>query len=158
MDSVDARILTLISESLPIDEEPFRIIAEQAGISEDEVIARIRTLKENGIIRRIGAVINPRGLGWHSTLCAASIPENRINEYTEVTNSFREVTHNYVRSGEPNCWFTLITPTKERADEIIREISRKLQVDVLDLPAERTFKIKVSFNLEDQLFFRPHTR
>ncbi|MRR14157.1 Lrp/AsnC family transcriptional regulator [archaeon] len=150
MDTADRKILTFISESLPIDEQPFRFIAEQTGISEDEVVDRIRELKNKGIIRRIGAVISPKRLGWHSTLCAVNISEGRIEEYAEVVNSFQEVTHNYVRSGEPNCWFTLIAPTKERSGEIIREISRRLQVEVLDLPAERTFKIKVSFTLEDQ--------
>jgi DNA-binding Lrp family transcriptional regulator len=133
-----------------VDERPFRVIAEQVGISENDVLERIRALKGEGVIRRVGAVINPRGLGWHSTLCAASIPSDRIEEYAGVVNSYPEVTHNYVRSGDPNCWFTLITPTAERSGEIIREISVKLGVDVLDLPAERTFKIKVSFNLDSQ--------
>ena len=150
MDSIDSKILTIISEALPIDENPFQSVAERTGISEEEVIARIRALKDKGIIRRIGAVINPKALGWHSTLCAASIPENKINDYAQAVNSFQEVTHNYVRSGEPNCWFTLITPTKKRAGEIIGELSRKLNVEILDLPAERIFKIKVAFNLEEQ--------
>jgi DNA-binding Lrp family transcriptional regulator len=62
-------------------------------------------------------------------------------------NAFPEVTHNYVREGEPNCWFTLIAPDVERTREIIREIEERLDVTVLDLPATRTFKIKVSFEL-----------
>jgi siroheme decarboxylase len=148
MDAVDRKILTIINRSLPIDEQPFSDVAEETGLSQEEILERIGKLKEKGIIRRIGAVINPRGLGWHSTLCAVSIPEQRIEEYATIVNAFPEVTHNYARSGEPNCWFTLITPCQERSMEIIREIETNLHEKILDLPAKRTFKIKVSFDLD----------
>lgn len=147
MDAIDKKILTIISRSIPLEERPFKLIAEQAGIPEDEVMKRISSLKASGIIRRIGAVINPRSLGWHSTLCAASIPEDKIPDYASVVNSYPEVTHNYVRTGDPNCWFTLITPDIARSKEIIREIEDRLHVKVLDLPAKRIFKINVSFDL-----------
>jgi siroheme decarboxylase len=147
MDALDRKILTLMSDALPLTERPFKAIGEQVGIPEDEVVERVRSLKEQGTIRRIGAVINPRSLGWHSTLCGVQIPEDRIQEYASVVNAYPEVTHNYVRDGEPNCWFTLIAPNVGRTREIIREIEEKLQAKVLDLPATRTFKIKVSFDL-----------
>ncbi len=148
MDAVDRKILSLINDSIPLEERPFLSVAEQTGLSEDEVIERVRRLKEQGIIRRIGAVISPRALGWHSTLCAARIPEEKIPEYETVVNAFPEVTHNYVRSGDPNCWFTVIAPDEHRCSSIIRDIEERLGVEVLDLPASRTFKIKVSFDLE----------
>lgn len=147
MDALDRKILTLLTDALPLEERPFLAVAEKVGISEGEVIARVKRLKEQGLVRRIGAVINPRALGWHSTLCAVQIPRKRIDEYASVVNAYPEVTHNYVRTGEPNCWFTLIAPDEACAREIIREIGKKLGTAVLDLPASRTFKIKVSFDL-----------
>jgi siroheme decarboxylase len=147
MDDLDRKILTIVNNALPLDERPFRTVAGQVGISEDEVIERLRALKEQGVIRRVGAVINPRKMGWHSTLCGVSVPEDKIGEYAAVVNAYPEVTHNYVREGEPNCWFTLIAPNEERARGIIREIEERLGVKVLDLPATKTFKIKVSFDL-----------
>jgi siroheme decarboxylase len=147
MDALDRQILTLVSNALPLTERPFQAVAEQVGLSEDEVIGRLRNLKEQGLIRRIGAVINPRKMGWHSTLCGVQIPEDKLDEYASAVNAYPEVTHNYVRTGEPNCWFTLIAPDEERTRQIIREIEGKLRTAVLDLPASRTFKIKVSFDL-----------
>ncbi|HQI02295.1 MAG TPA: Lrp/AsnC family transcriptional regulator, partial [Deltaproteobacteria bacterium] len=86
MDALDKKILTVINRSIPLEERPFKAVADRVGISEGEVIRRIAGLKAAGIIRRIGGVINPRGLGWHSTLCAASVPEDRIEDYAEVVN------------------------------------------------------------------------
>ena len=147
MDDLDKKILTIVNHALPISERPFRTVAEQVGLTEDEVIDRLRALREQGVIRRVGAVINPRKMGWHSTLCGVAVPGDKIDEYASVVNAFPEVTHNYVREGEPNCWFTIIAPDEARAREIIREVEEKLKVKVLDLPAARTFKIKVSFDL-----------
>ncbi|MCK9262731.1 MAG: AsnC family transcriptional regulator [Deltaproteobacteria bacterium] len=155
MDHIDRKILTLISKSFPLAERPFLSIAEQAGITEDEAVERVCRLKEGGAIRRIGAVISPRSLGWHSTLCAAEVPQERIDEFASLVNSYGQVTHNYVRSGHPNCWFTLITPDKVRADEIIREIGQRFGTAILDLPARRVFKINVSFDFSEEDETRP---
>jgi DNA-binding Lrp family transcriptional regulator len=148
MDSIDKKILTLVNKSLPVDERPYRKIAESLDISEQEVIERLKTMCEQGLIRRIGAVINPRRIGWHSTLCAVQIPDEKLTDYADTVNSYPEVTHNYIRSGQPNCWFTLITPDKESSLRIISEIERRLGEKVQDLPARRIFKIKVAFDLE----------
>ncbi|HRR21411.1 MAG: Lrp/AsnC family transcriptional regulator [Bacteriovoracaceae bacterium] len=150
MDRTDRKILTLISNAFPLHERPFRHIAREVGITEEEALERVRRLKDTGLIRRIGAVISPGSLGWYSTLCAAEIPVDRIDDYTSLVNSYDEVTHNYVRSGHPNCWFTLITPNAARAREIIREIQDRLGTEILDLPAKRVFKINVSFDFAEE--------
>lgn len=77
------------------------------------------------------------------------MPESRIEEYAQVVNAFEEVTHNYVRLGVPNCWFTIIAPDKARADEIMGLIRSALDLPVLELPATRVFKIGVRFSLSD---------
>lgn len=148
MDTIDKKILTIVNKSLPVDERPYGKIAETLGIAEQEVIERLRSMRAQGIIRRIGAVINPRRIGWHSTLCAMQIPEEKLDDYADTVNSYPEVTHNYIRSGQPNCWFTLITPDKESSLRVISEIEQRLGERVLDLPARRVFKIKVAFDLE----------
>ncbi|HHO76134.1 MAG TPA: Lrp/AsnC family transcriptional regulator [Deltaproteobacteria bacterium] len=147
MDETDKKILSLVSRSLTLDQQPYNYIAEAVGISEEETVKRIEILRMSGIIRRIGAVINPRSIGWHSTLCAACVSEERLSDYASVVNSYDEVTHNYIRSGSPNCWFTLIAPGRDRCLEIISEIQEKLGIEILDLPANKVFKIRVGFDI-----------
>jgi len=147
MDDTDNKILDLINKSFPVHERPYGIIAEKIGISVDEVIKRIKDMKEAGIIRRIGATINTRGIGWYSTLCAIDLPEDRLDDYTAIVNAYPGITHNYIRSGKPNCWFTLIARDESRALKIMDEIRSSLGVDILNLPARRIFKIKVGFNI-----------
>jgi DNA-binding Lrp family transcriptional regulator len=118
------------------------------GMSEAEVLDRLKKLKTSGIIRRIGATINPRTIGWNSTLCAADVAMDRIEEFAEFIDRYNEVTHNYLREGYPNCWFTLIAPSSDRISEIISEIEHALNIKIINLPARKVFKIRVALEIE----------
>ncbi len=149
MDNIDKKILNIINKEFPVEERPYKNIAHTIGITEEEIINRVSVLKQKGIIRRIGGVLDPKAIGWHSTLCAADIAPERIEEFASVVNSYTEVTHNYVRSGCPNCWFTIIAPSRKRCVEIISHIKSKLGIELIEMPARRIFKIDVGFDLEE---------
>jgi DNA-binding Lrp family transcriptional regulator len=148
MDTVDRQILSLLNKSLPLVDRPYRQVADALGITEAEAVDRIRAMKSSGLIRRIGAVLDPRSLGWTSVLCAADIAPSSVEEYAAVVGAYEEVTHNYLRSGHPNCWFTVIAPDGDRLGEIVAQIEERLGVPILSLPARKVFKIRVSFDMD----------
>jgi DNA-binding Lrp family transcriptional regulator len=148
MDKTDKKILNILQTRFPIVPEPFDAVGAELGISGDEVIERVRQLKEKGIIRRIGAVFNSRALGYASTLCAARVPEEKIRAFADVVNSYPGVTHNYRRSNEYNVWFTFIASDPEALEQALDEIRTKTGVtDILSLQAVKTFKINATFEL-----------
>jgi DNA-binding Lrp family transcriptional regulator len=148
MDDIDKKILNIIQNDFPIVAEPFRVVGERLGLSDDEVLARVRKLKADGIIRRVGAVFDLRKLGFASTLCAAQVPEDKLEKFVDVVNSYPGVTHNYRRQHDYNIWFTFIAPTVEDIEKALREITEKTGVTgILNMPARRTFKINASFKL-----------
>ena len=148
MDDIDRKILNLIQREFPICEEPFRAIGMQLGLGEGEVLERIRRLKADGIIRRIGAIFDPGKLGFASTLCAARVPEDAIRDFVSVVNSYSGVTHNYRRNHDYNIWFTFIAEGPEALEQALGEIRAKTGVsDIISMPAKRTFKINAVFEL-----------
>jgi DNA-binding Lrp family transcriptional regulator len=148
MDDIDRKILNHIQSGFPISPRPYHEIGARLGIPEHEVIERVKRLKEQGIIRRIGGSLNSRKLGFKSTLCAARVPEDRIDDFVEKVNSYKGVTHNYLRNSDYNIWFTFIAPTTADIENALKEISEKTGVDdILNMPAERMFKIKVDFDI-----------
>jgi DNA-binding Lrp family transcriptional regulator len=148
MDDLDKKILNFIQTKFPVAPEPYRLIGEKIGLSEDEVIERIRKMKEDGIIRRIGAVFDSGKLGFVSTLCAARVPEKEVKRFVDVVNTCPGVTHNYRRNHEYNIWFTFIAPDEETQQRALAEIAEKTGVrDILSMKAVRTFKINASFEL-----------
>ncbi|MEN6507616.1 MAG: Lrp/AsnC family transcriptional regulator, partial [Smithella sp.] len=127
---------------------PFLIVAGQCGISEDEAITRIRKMKEKGIIRRVGAVFDGVKLGRVSTLCAARVPEEKIDLFVQTVNANKGVTHNYRRDHEYNIWFTVSAPTDLELESFLKDVKEKSGVpDILDMRAVRTFKINASFEV-----------
>lgn len=145
MDERDRKLLNEIQGSFPIEPHPYRVTGQKMGMDEDEVIARVEYLRQSGIIRRIGASINSRGIGYVSTLLAARVPPDKLDFFVETVNSCPGVTHNYERNHEYNLWFTLIAPSEVEKREIIKKLIEETGVDILELPAERIFKIKVDF-------------
>lgn len=148
MDTQDRKILDIIQSSFPLDARPYAVVGEQLGLTEAEVLARVRALKAKGVIRRIGANFSSGSLGWQSTLCAARVPEEQIDSFVAVVNAHSGVTHNYLREHSFNVWFALIAPSMDAVREILAEITDKTGISVLNLPAEVLFKIKVDFSME----------
>jgi len=147
MDDLDRQILNRIQTSFPVTTEPFRTLAEEMGLEEDEILTRIRELKNKGLVRRIGAVFNLDRLGFASTLCAAKVPEEKAARFIEAVNTIPGVTHHYRRDHEYNYWFTLICPSEEAILTTLAEIERETGLEIIHMEAVRTFKINASFQL-----------
>ena len=123
LDTIDRAILNRIQSDFPITSRPYMPIADEVGISEDDVIKRLVRLKEKGIIRRIGGNFVPNKLGFVSTLCAANVPEDMIDSFTKIVNRYPGVTHNYLRYNKYNIWFTFIAPSMEIIEANLESIS-----------------------------------
>ncbi len=148
MDEKDRKILNQIQVDFPIDSRPYKILAEKLCLSEDELIERIRLMKDNLLIRRIGGNFSPDRLGYHSTLCAAKVPEDKIEVFTKTVNKYSGVTHNYKRDHEFNIWFTFIEASVEIIKSNLEEIKKTTKVEtILNLPATRVFKISANFKV-----------
>jgi DNA-binding Lrp family transcriptional regulator len=137
--------LNEIQDRFPVQSSPYQVIGQRLGISETAVLDRVRKLKSAGIIRRIGASINSRRVGFVSTLLAARVPPEQLDHFVMTVNDCPGVTHNYQRRHDFNVWFTLIAPSEEDKRRTVDELSTKTGVEILELPAKRIFKIKVDF-------------
>jgi len=148
IDDVDRAILNRIQSDFPMTQRPFLSIAENLDLSENEVIKRLEQLKKKGIIRRIGGNFVPEKLGFVSTLCAAKVPEDKIERFARTVNRYPGVTHNYQRDHNYNIWFTFIAQSMDEIKGNLEDISRETGVEaIINLPATKMYKIKAHFDL-----------
>jgi DNA-binding Lrp family transcriptional regulator len=146
MDQFDRQLLDLLQRDFPITDRPYAALGEQVGLVEDEVVRRVQTLKDAGLIRRIGAVFEPSSLGYVSALVAAKVAPQAIERVAEAADAFPEVTHNYEREHAYDLWFAVIAKSEERIQEIVDAVRRIEGVDaIFALPALRRFKIQTRF-------------
>ncbi len=149
LSEADRQLLSAMQQGFSPVLQPFQEIAERLGVTEEKVISDLRRLKANGIIRRLGAIIDSRKIGYTGTLCAMQVPAERIPEVADVINAFPEITHNYVREHDYNIWFTILAPSTARINQILKRIKEQTGITtVLNLSASRIFKIRVNFDLE----------
>ena len=150
MDKMYKRLLNRIQADFPLESRPYLKLADDLGITEDQVIEMIGELKSNGSIKRIGGTFHSKELGYHSTLCAVSVPSERISEVAEIVNGYSGVTHNYIRENHYNMWFTFNGPTPGSINAFINDVKNRTGIDqVINLPAEKLFKIKVNFEMSE---------
>ncbi|TKR27673.1 siroheme decarboxylase subunit beta [Natronomonas salsuginis] len=144
IDSVDAALIDGYQSGFPTVERPFRGVGESLGIDESEALERVTRLREAGIFRRFGAVLNPPVIGA-STLAAVRAPEDRFEDVAATINEYRQVNHNYRRDHEWNMWFVVTAGSLDTRDRIIAEIEDRTDCSVLVLPMLTDFYIDLEF-------------
>jgi DNA-binding Lrp family transcriptional regulator len=148
LDEFERRILHALQYDFPVSERPYADIAASLHSTEETVLARVERLHAKGVIRRLGASINSRQVGYVSLLVALKVTDESLAEVAKVVNGFPGVTHNYLREGEFNMWFTAIAPDQESLNRILSTVkTTEGVVAVMPLSAKQVFKVSVKFSL-----------
>lgn len=134
MDEVDKLIINQLQGGFPICDSPYQVVAEKLGITESDLINRIKSLLADGILSRFGPLFHAEQMGGALTLAAVKAPEQQFDEITEMINAFPEVAHNYARNHQLNMWFVIATDVPERLIEVIKEIEQKTNLKVYNMP------------------------
>jgi DNA-binding Lrp family transcriptional regulator len=145
-DALDRRLLDDFQRDFPLHPRPFVALADRLGVTEAEVLVRLRRLQAQGPISRIGAVLAPHRAGW-STLAAMAVPAEELDNVAELVSSYPEVNHNYEREHELNLWFVVTALSRERVDLILQQIEMRTECPVLDLRLLEAYRLDLGFAL-----------
>lgn len=154
MDSTDRALLGAVQSGFPLVPRPFAALGEALGLSESQVIARLARLQSQGLIRRIGPVLDPEKLGRVGALAAMAVPPHRLQPVAEAVSAFPTVTHNYQRVAlngacPYNLWFTLTAGSEHDLAATLAAIAEATGIQPQALPVRRKFKIAVRFQFTD---------
>lgn len=148
LDETDKKLLNDIQWIFPLVDRPFLEIGNKYGISEEEVIRRIKSMKEIGLVRQISAIFDTRRLGYKSALIAFAIKPDKLDEVAEKINEHPGVSHNYERNHEYNMWFTLaVPPDTDMKQDLDRMASLDGVVKYRLLPTLKMYKIGVKLDM-----------
>ena len=146
IDELDKKVIGRIQGDLPLGPRPFAVMAERIGISEDEFVERVRSLKKRGVIRRFGATLRHQDAGFSSNAMVAwLVPEHRVDEVGEIMAQFREVTHCYQRRPQKDWKYNLYTmihgDNEHECFRIAKKISHQTRIEhYVLLFSEKEFK------------------
>jgi DNA-binding Lrp family transcriptional regulator len=146
MDEIDKKLLKSTQDGIPIVSEPFKQIARELALPEEEVLRRLDNLLKDGVIRRFGASIGHRAIGiTANAMCTWNVPDEKVETVGAIMAGFPEVTHCYERPRFPDWRYNLFTMihaySRDECEKIAREISIATGIkDYSILFSEREFK------------------
>ncbi|MCF8010013.1 MAG: Lrp/AsnC family transcriptional regulator [Clostridiales bacterium] len=114
----EKQIIRELQEDLPLVNRPFEKIAQKLGMEEQELINKIKELKEQGIMRRFGAAVKHQHLGYiANAMVVWKIPENEIVTAGDLMSEYPEISHCYQRPTYPGWPYNLFTVLHGKTEE-----------------------------------------
>ena len=147
----DRELLNAVQWDFPLEPRPFAALGARLGLTEPEVRDRVAAVKAAGVLRQLSAIFDTRALGYDSSLVAAQIAPERIDEAAAVISEHPGVSHNYKRNHAFNLWYTIAVPPGEALDEhldVLHAASGALVTR--KLPTLRLYKIGVKLDMTGQ--------
>ena len=128
MDRTDRKIIRYLQGQFPLTTRPYAYIAEQIGVEEAVVLERLQRMKEQKQIRKMGAVLRHRRIGYHANgLCVWKVDLQEADRIGALMITHPAVTHCYSRPAAADWPYTMYTMLhgQDRAScvEFAKEIS-----------------------------------
>ncbi len=128
LDEIDRKIIQTTQAGLPLTPEPYQALAEQLGLSTNDVMQRLSAMQDSGIIRRIGAVPNHYKLGYRfNGMTVWNVPDEVIDALGQKVGQLEFVSHCYHRPRHLPEWpynlFAMVHgKSQEEVDKQIQQI------------------------------------
>jgi len=135
---LERAIVRKLQEDLPLVKEPYKHIADELGISEQELLSKINEMKDKKMLRRIGAILHHRTVGFKANAMVVwHVSEDRMMEVAHIMISFPQVSHCYERRTLPNWPYNLYTmihsESLEVCEAIISQIIKITNIDTYEV-------------------------
>ena len=128
----ERKILGIVQKNLPDSLTPYADMAEAAGASEEEVLALLRGMKEDGSIRRFGASIKHQRAGFsHNAMVAWKVKDQaQADAASKVAIKHNMISHCYFRpSSAPDWPYEFFTMIHGRAKDEYLEVVEFLKAN-----------------------------
>ena len=142
----DKALVRLIQKEIPLEANPFETIGTRIGLTEAEVLTKIKFWKQSGVIRKFGAILNHRKMGARSNAMVVwRVPEEKSAAAGRRMAEFPQISHCYRRATAPN-WpyshYTMIhAPNPGVLQHLIDEVSSATGIsEFIVLKSGREFK------------------
>ncbi len=146
--SPETRVLDRLQRHIPLVPQPYRAIAEELGLAEDDVLRHVQALKDRRLLRQLAAIFDAAALGYRSSLVAARYDPAAIDEAAALVSSHPGVSHNYQRDHDFNLWYTIAVPPGHSLEETTDRLHRLSSAQSTRLlPTLRRFKLGVRLDV-----------
>ncbi len=127
MSNIEQKILAVLQQGFPKSQSPYQDMAEKIGIDTGQLLAVLKEWKQQGKLRRIGAIVNhfKVGLGAGAMVVWQVEPE-RTEEVGGIFAAFSEVSHAYERHTDKSWPYNVYTMVHGKSSEDVQQTVRQM--------------------------------
>ena len=123
----EKELIRKIQANLPLEEEPFTAVAQELKWNPDELLQKLASWKEAGILRRIAFILRHRVAGFAANgMCVWPVAEADVERAGRLLAGAPEVTHCYERPSSPSVPFNLYAMIHAREQAVAKETFQRL--------------------------------
>ena len=127
----DREFIDVAAKGLEIVAEPFKTLALRLGLSEQEVVERIRRLIKEGKVRRFAASVRHQPMGYsQNAMIIVRVDKEALDKVGNAASRIEAVSHCYLRphpDGHPFCLYMMVHGKDPRVIEQTVKTIRQLQ-------------------------------
>lgn len=133
IDSVDRQLIVAVQQGLPITSRPYLAIAQQLAITEQEVIDRLARLKQQGLIKRFGVIVQHRKLGYQANAMVVwAIPDAVVDNIGRKLSQESFVNLCYQRPRRENWHYNLYCMIHGKSrDTVLAQLQQLIETHAL---------------------------
>ena len=143
IEATDALLIRRLHGGFPLTDTPYADVAQELGLTEGEVIARLQAMIEDGLLSRFGPLFQIERAGGQFVLAAMQVPPDRFDAVAAQVNALPEVAHNYRREHRFNMWFVLACASPAEARAASDRIEATTGLRVFAFPKENEFFVEL---------------
>jgi DNA-binding Lrp family transcriptional regulator len=142
----DKEFVRELQKDLPVVEEPFKEMAQNLGITTQELFAKAKEYEKVGLMRRFAAILRHRDAGFVANgMVVWNVPEDIVDKTGFALAAFPQVSHCYRRPVYPDWQYNVFSMVHARsleaAENMAVEMSKQIGIsDYRILFSSREFK------------------
>jgi len=130
---LEKKIIKEIQGELPLVKKPFKQIAQNLNITESKLIKKLKKLKSEGKLRRIGGIIYHRKAGFEfNGMVVWEVPKNKREQAGKIMATYPEISHVFERptyEDWPYSLFSMVhAQNKNEVEKVVKDIQNKIEV------------------------------
>lgn len=142
-DPFDRKIIARLCGDIGTGLHPFREVASELGLDEDELLKRIRVYQASGQLRRFGAILRHQVAGFTANgMSVWNIPEAKVEWAGALMAGFAEVSHCYERPRLPEWPYNVFGMIHGHSEEQCRNVARRISTIIGVTDYEVLFSVR----------------
>ncbi len=131
LDDEDKKLISILQEDIPLERRPFSNIGERVGLTEEEVVERVKKMSESGVLKRLAPLLYHRKAGFEANgMVVWDVPEDREDEVGVRLSEFDEVSHCYLRETGPEWKYNLYSMVHAESEDELKETVEEMVEEI----------------------------